>query len=600
MANGESRTFTIKVAVKPDAISGTGPKSITNRATISQLGAGDSDSSNNTTTDTVIVEDEADLSAAKMCKPDTTVDTGKPINCTVFIDNHGPSYARGVVVDDTILSNGTFTITDVTPAVGPGTPGCTLGVVTGGQTISCRLGSLANASTTQTGRATITYTINATEGQDINNLATVRSDTPDPNPDNNQAVVNLTVRSVADLAVVKTGPASATAGTDTTYNLTVTNNGPSTAINTVVTDALPAQVTILSVSSSQGSCNAGVPGDPFRLTTCSLGSLAPGANATMTVNVHIKPDALGAIHDDARVSSDVFDDQLGNNLSTVATTVAGSADLSITKTDSPAPVTAGTNLTYTLKVTNGGPSTATAVKITDPLPAGTSFLTGVDENGTTVCALTQPSTITCDLGTMPPGTSKTVLITVLVAPSVPTGAVLTNTATVSSATPDPNNVNNSATTNTTVNTKADLWLDKQATNRSGNPSPVVVYTLVVHNNPGCETDAQSSPTPTCGTGGPSDATTVTVTDKLPLDSKKMTVQYVSPQCAYTKATHTVVCTAANVPAGATVTFVIEAQVQGSVGTILNTATVTSTTPDPAAGNNTNAATLVMKGGTGKK
>jgi hypothetical protein len=84
-----------------------------------------------------------------------------------------------------------------------------------------------------------------------------------------------------------------------------------------------------------------------------------------------------------------------------------------------------------------------------------------------------------------------------------------------------------------------------------------------------------------------------------LTNKTLTVQFGSPQCTYNKSTHKVTCTATNLPAGAKVTFVIEAQVQGSVGTILNTATVSSTTPDPATGNNTNAASIVMKGGTGK-
>jgi hypothetical protein len=201
---------------------------------------------------------------------------------------------------------------------------------------------------------------------------------------------------------------------------------------------------------------------------------------------------------------------------------------------------------------------------------------------------------------MGPGTSKTVFLTVLVAASVPQGTVISNTSTVSSTTTDPIPGNNSDTETTTVNTSAELWLDKQATQRSGNPSPIVTYTLVVHNNTGCETDAQSGPTPTCGAGGPSDAINVVVTDTLPLDAKKMTVQFVSPQCAYTKTTHKVVCNTARIPAGASVTFVIEAQVQGSVGTISNSATITSSgTFDPVLGNNTNAASLVMKGGTGK-
>src|SRR5207245_3255172 len=54
-------------------------------------------------------------------------------------------------------------------------------------------------------------------------------------------------------------------------------------------------------------------------------------------------------------------------------TVTGSADLSITKTDNPDPVNAGATLTYTVTVTNGGPSTAANVQVTDNLPAGVTF-----------------------------------------------------------------------------------------------------------------------------------------------------------------------------------------------------------------------------------
>jgi uncharacterized repeat protein (TIGR01451 family) len=599
LASGASKSFRIKVAVKPDAIVNTGPKSIVNSVKVQSTDTFDSDTADNTAVQTTIVEDQADLAVTKLCKPDTTVLAGQPINCTVFVDNYGPSYARNVVVDDVILANGTFNVTNVVPALGVGTPGCTLTAVTGGQKLSCRLGNLENASTTTAGRATITYTITANEGMDINNVAKVRSDTPDPDATNNTATVNLTVTAVANLALTKTGPATATAGTDISYTLTVTNNGPSTAKNVIVTDAEPAAVTINSITPTIGTCNAGVPGDALQPTRCSFGTLGVGASASVTISVHIKPDTLGVIHDDARASSDTFDTDLSDNLATLATNVTASADLAITKGSSPNPVLAGQQLTYTLTATNNGPSTAVAVKITDTLPNGTSFVSGVDQNGTTVCALVQTGTVVCDLGTMQPGASKTVLITVLVAPSVPNGTILVNTATVSSSTPDPNLANNTVNNNTTVNTQAELWLDKTAVLRSGNPAPVVTYTLYVHNNAGCETDAQSGQTPNCGAGGPSDAQGITVTDTLPLDYKKVTVQFLSPQCTWTKATNTVVCQTPTIPAGATATFVIEAQVQGSVGTITNTATVTSTTADPVIANNTNAAAIVVKGGTGK-
>ena len=58
-----------------------------------------------------------------------------------------------------------------------------------------------------------------------------------------------------------------------------------------------------------------------------------------------------------------------DNLDTIVTDVTGSADLSITKSDSPDPVLAGDELTYTIDVTNSGPSTATDVRRRIPPPA---------------------------------------------------------------------------------------------------------------------------------------------------------------------------------------------------------------------------------------
>ena len=174
LANGATNTFTIKVTVLPAAIANTGPVGITNSATVLVGGVVDANAADNTATDTVIVEDQADLEVTKLCKPDTTVLAGDPIDCTVFVDNHGPSTARAVVVDDTMLANGTFVVSNEVPALGVGTPGCTLTAVTGGQRLTCRLGNLDPASSTSTGRATITYRVTSTEGMDIDNSATVQ------------------------------------------------------------------------------------------------------------------------------------------------------------------------------------------------------------------------------------------------------------------------------------------------------------------------------------------------------------------------------------------------------------------------------------------
>ncbi len=59
---------------------------------------------------------------------------------------------------------------------------------------------------------------------------------------------------------------------------------------------------------------------------------------------------------------------------TAILTTATEADLSVTKTDSPDPVIAGTNLTYTLNFASSGPSDAQNVSITDAVPTGTTFV----------------------------------------------------------------------------------------------------------------------------------------------------------------------------------------------------------------------------------
>jgi uncharacterized repeat protein (TIGR01451 family) len=594
LVTGQSRSFTIKTRVESDTVEAEddGTLLIENTVTVSSASV-DDDLGDNTVTTPTFVQERADLQVTKVCKPDDELPAGETGTCTIYVDNLGPSSARDVVLTDVNLSDGAFTIGTITTSQGS----C---AVAGG-TVTCQLGDLAAASPSVSGRATVTVDVSATEDVDINDVATVTSPTPDPNTANNQATESISVMAVADLWVTKQGPASAIAGTDITYTLSLANDGPSTAAGVVVEDVLSSGVQILSVTGSNGAgCNAGVPGDAARPTTCSFGTLALGASRTMTIEVHVLPDFTGPLHNDARVSSGTFDGDLSDNLATVTTAVTAEADLSITKSESPDPVLAGNPLTYTIVVTNNGPSTATDVKITDPLPTGTVFADGVDGNGATVCALVQPGTVVCDLGDMAPGAVESVYLTVEIDPSVADGTVLSNTASVSSTTTDPVPGNNSVTEETEVITAADLWLDKQGTLRSGNPAPVVVYTLAVHNDTGCETDAQSTPTPNCGAGGPSDAQSVTVVDTLPLDPKKLVVQYVSPQCTYTKATHTVTCTAATVPAGTSVQFVIEAQANGSVGTIVNEATVSSATVDPVLDNNKNDVSIVVKGGTGKK
>ncbi len=170
-------------------------------------------------------------------------------------------------------------------------------------------------------------------------------------------------------------------------------------------------------------------------------------------------------------------------------------------------------------------------------------------------------------------------------------ATLINDAKVSSDVPDPDNSNNLATTQTTVE-GADIWIDKTSNFPTGNPSTTILYFLNVHNVAGCSVDDPE----VCGNGGPSDAQNVVVTDTLPLTAKKMSVVFVSEDCVYDEAAHTVTCTTATLPARTSVLHEIHVQVKGRADLITNVATVSSSTPDPDTANNTDTLDTVVKGG----
>lgn len=127
---------------------------------------------------------------------------------------------------------------------------------------------------------------------------------------------------------------------------------------------------------------------------------------------------------------------------TVTGNCQAGADLSISKSASPNPVMVGSTLTYSLVVTNNGPSPATAVTLTDTLPSGVNFVSKVSSQGS--CNGT--STITCTLGNLSAGASATV--TIVARPTAP--QTITNTATVSATEPDPNKGNNTAVISTTI------------------------------------------------------------------------------------------------------------------------------------------------------
>ena len=87
------------------------------------------------------------------------------------------------------------------------------------------------------------------------------------------------------------------AGQQLTYTLLVTNHGPSNASGVTVADTLPAGVTYVSATTTQGTVAA-----TGGTLTASLGNLARDAQATVTVLVNVDPAARGTLVNSAHVS----------------------------------------------------------------------------------------------------------------------------------------------------------------------------------------------------------------------------------------------------------------------------------------------------------
>ena len=315
----------------------------------------------------------------------------------------------------------------------------------------------------------------------------------DPSGNTSEFSLDLaTTVSMADLSVtLAAAPNPVIAGTDLTYKLTVHTGGPSDALGVIASDTLPTGTSFVSAS-GDGTLNNGA-------VTWNLGTIAAGAaDTTLTLVVLVNAAQTAGLSDTANVASTTPDPVSANNNATATTTVTPAtnapADLSLTVLANSNSVVVGQDVTYTLVVHIAGQSDALGVIVTDPLPAGTSFVSasggGTFKNGTTIW----------DLGTIAAGSPDTTLTLVIqVNAAQPTG--LANTAFVSSSTSDPVPGNNSGTAKISVTPAPDTSADLAISN-SDSPNPVIVgsdltYTLTVY------------------AAGPSSALDVIVTDQVP-------------------------------------------------------------------------------------
>ncbi|HEX9982289.1 MAG TPA: hypothetical protein VGF69_03415, partial [Thermoanaerobaculia bacterium] len=459
----------------------------------------------------------ADLSVVKTLVTAGPFSAGQSISYTLVVANAGPSIATNVQVTDT-PSN--MTITNVSGG------GCAA--------LPCTIATLAVGANT-----TINVTATITASGAFDNTTTVAATEPDPDTtDNDDDTGNGgTALASADVSVVKTlvtaGPYSA--GQSISYTLVVANAGPSIATNVQVTDT-PSNMTITNVS---GSGCAALP--------CTIASLAVGANTTINVTATIT--APGAFDNTTTVTATEPDPDTTNNTDNTGNggLTGISANVSMVKTLVTAgPFNPGQSISYTLVVTNAGPSPATNIQVTDT-PSNLTIT-----NVSNACV-----TLPCTIPTLAVGASATIDVTATI------GAVgaFDNAATATATEPDPDTTDNTDDDGNggTSEVSADVSIVKTlVTAGPYSAGQSLSYTLVVAN------------------AGPSIATNVQVTDT----PSNMTITNVSGSgCA------ALPCTIPSLAVGANTTINVTATITAA-GAFDNTTTVTATEPDPNTTNNT--------------
>ncbi len=507
-----------------------------------------------TTAYTVTIQScNADLSIVKSVN-NSTPNVNSNVVFTLTVTNNGPSPATGVSVSD-LLPNGYTYVSN------------NGGIAYNSSTGIWTIGNLASSASTS---LQITATVRPTGN--YANTATVSGNQNDPAPANNTSTSTPVPVPIADLAVTKTdGSTTYTPGNSINYTITVTNNGPSSVTAATITDNAPAGTSITAWTATFAGGATGTASGSGNISQSV--NLPSGASATYTVTLAVPSGFTGNLVNVATVAvpAGVTDPNLANNTATDTDTQNSIANLAITKTDGSATYTPGTSLTYTIVVSNSGPSNVAGARVDDAIPA---VLTDVTWTSTTAGTASVVSGGTGSgnnlfaLVNIPAGAGNTVTFNVTGTVSAAATGNLINTATVTApaGVTDPTPANNTATDSDTPAPRTDLSISKTVVIQRPDIGANVTFTLVATNN------------------GPSAATGVSVADLLP--GGYSYVSSTGSLGSYNSGTG--VWTIGNLANGNSATLTITATINAS-GTYANTAIVSGNETDLNPVNNTSTA-----------
>jgi len=247
----------------------------------------------------------ADLALSATSAPNPATQGGR-FDYNITVTNAGPAPTTDVNFEDQLPDGIRFVQSSASQGV------CSAYQ----QYVRCALGTLDGGR-----NATVTVTVNAVQSGSVYNTVSVMGREYDPNQGNNTVTVVTDVQPggtwAADLSVANAvDHATANPGDSVTYTVTVTNAGPAVAVGSHLADQLPDGADFLSATPSQGSCSPS-----GRDIACELGDVASGATATLTLTVRLNQP--GTAVDMAYVTSQMLDNNGGDNQAQATTEVGG-------------------------------------------------------------------------------------------------------------------------------------------------------------------------------------------------------------------------------------------------------------------------------------
>ena len=585
-------------------ISAAAGSTVTAAASVINVSPTDPLPANNTATFPTTITAGSDVRITKSRAPGGSYLVGAPVTFTLSPRYTGDA-PTGLTITDTIPAN--YTINSVAS-----TGGWVCPPPVGQDVICTQPGGGAAGANVSLGSVTINATASSA-GSPVNS-ATIASVGPiDPNLANNTATDGgaTIIAPTVDLRANKSGPNPALVVVGNSYNFAISTSNVGTAPfygTIVMDDSLPAGLTATSYGLNGWTCLPAAPVAGPTTISCqrvyTVGSPLAAGSTTPSVTLTTTATGTGSIVNGLHVSSpdaNIADLNAPNDTITFGVTGSSggnSADISVVKTASPASVIAGDIETFQVEVVNAGPQPSANITLTDSLtqlinnsraPTGAGFIdTTVTANSATgiscssVAGGATTRNVTCTIATLPVCTQGVdcPIFTLEARPGGNAGTRTNNATAISASVADPNLANNTGSDTYTVTPLVDVTVLKSATPASAVAGQNLTYVVTARNI----------------ANGLSSAANMTVTDVLPADVTFMSASPSAGSCSTTPTigtttgpgNDTLICNLGTIGNGAqqTITVVVRPTNATRATTIINNASIATSTPETNLANNT--------------